>query len=636
MLDIKDKNDEPECEDLNEIFAVNHVISLMDYEEFERFLIDEGIEPEESMFEGFILMAKTVARSLLEKISRSRSLNLDENWTFRRALNRGVPLSKIKNSCVKVIFVKNLHKLLRVWWTSRNKMEFSAHCKTVKHVLTDQVAEILEKNVEVKKNFEKYTKEEIVRRLAILYIWFYLSDTERGYPTGYFFSLSRINLSEAYLSKAFDGYKLSLVFLWKKLLRADKKFGMEMITQLGLSRNWQELGSFFRPLQTEILDPIEEEFRLSFGFGKYFLIRIPVDPKCFNRRFFMKPRRPTLSIDEDLQQTLFWYPVQAMKGSYIFNGVSTFCATLSGTVTVKRLLGVEDKSYVVRFVHPKKNGNDYSYAVLVEAYSNIADYSGWLVFFDCAGDYSGFAGSEHKFAEALIERYKKRNAIEIIEYKIRSDALLNYLSIFSAELTEQYHPFIDKIPVDGEVEEHKKILASISLASRIKKLDAEFSTAKGLLLELAAYYYFISQGFVVKWRYKNYKVIGKDEIDLVAKDQSGSLHLITCMSSFSSGKIRKLVEQAKKIASNRNIMEPEIGTFSKVQKVIFTLNDLRPRESKIAKEFDVRVCILKRLFREKTPFSRGQKVHLERLFGFNQEERYGLPKFARDLMKSLS
>ena len=102
----------------------------------------------------------------------------------------------------------------------------------------------------------------------------------------------------------------------------------------------------------------------------------------------MPAPEPLLSNKEMLQQILLWYPVQSLShaGSYVFNGVPAFILTLVGSVEQKRIFDVEGQTLVIRFAHPQrdikwKKANNYSYALLVEAYGTLADYSGWLLFF---------------------------------------------------------------------------------------------------------------------------------------------------------------------------------------------------------------------------------------------------------------
>jgi len=617
--DQKDENRFGDLADVHQILALNCIIEILDYDKFEHFLISKRMDSNGFVLEGFLFLAKTVSRNLLEIVSRSWSLNFPDDITFSRACNRGVPLSKIKNTSLKTILVKNLQKRLRDWWISKDKAEIRLRYKAVCETVVKPLNTILEKNLCLRDEFAKYGTREVMRRLAIHSAWIFLNDVHRGFPHGYFFSLSENNLSKQYLSRVFQGYKLCLAFVWDQLLTADEKRKSRLPSQLIRSKNWRKIDSFFEAIREKIYDPLEKEFALAF-YRKYFQVKIPITPKSFGKKLYGKVAEPALSKEEDLQQTLFWYPVQAMKGSYVFNGVPAFMSVLAGTVTLKRMFRNEDKSYVVRFVHPVAEGkNDYSYAVLIEAYGTLSDYSGWLVFFNCCGDYSGFAGSEHTQAEMLIDHYKKGDAIELIEYEVDSKTLLDYLTVFSAELTETYDPFISKIPVDGEVKKHMKILKEISVSSRLRRLDSDLASARGLLLELVCYYHFVSKGYATKWRYRNSSVIGKDEIDVVTRDESGDLLLVSCMGSFDMAKAKKLHKQTKKVATARKVLKSDFGVFKNVHGTIFLLEDADSRVRRSVRGLNVQFYSLQRIFREDTSFSRAHKPQLEALFRTSQD-----------------
>jgi hypothetical protein len=600
--------------DLNGIFTLKKMIELLNYNEYNKFLIRMRITPNANTFNGFVFMVKTISRCFLDQIGISWSLNLQEDFTLSRAKNRGVPLNKIKNTCEKTIFLKNAHKILKKWWKAGNETELGLQYELIKKSLLIPIQNILEKNVTIKREYEKFGKEEILRRLAIDYMLVYLMDARRGFPMGYFFSLLPTNLSRKYLSGVFEGYKFSLMFLLNQLIKRRVKKEKAFFSELVTLKNWRELDSKYRVFQNIFVTPLEKEFSLGFGLEEYFEITKAIDPKSFDETLFKKSKTSSLSLEEDLQQALFWYPVQAMKGSYVFNGVATFSSLLSGTVTLKRLFGNNEKSYVARFVHPQQNGNDYSYGILIEAFGTLADYSGWIIFYDCAADYSGFSGSEYRYAESIIERYNKLGSIEIIEYRINSKAFLNYLTVFSAELTEAYHPFISKIPTNGEVKKHRKILENISLASIVRKKDRDLSIARGILLELVAYYYFKEKSQLIHWRYTNPEIIEDREIDLVFVDFSSTLTLVSCMCKFDIKKLDNLVDEAKKFEAHKKELKQQFGKYNEIKKIIFVPKKMTPKQLIEAEKRNIIAYTLETLLRDSNVFSKVHRNQLEQFF----------------------
>jgi hypothetical protein len=619
---LPEKDSSAECSDLNMVFALSYVMDLLDIEEFHNFLAKRKTKCSDDIFDGFIFLAKTVSRSFLEEISRGWSLNLPETITFSRALHSGVPLEKIKNSSQKVVFIKNLHQMLRTLWKSNDATSYSRNHKFVQDTFLKTIKVILESNVDLRKDVRIHGKHKVVRRMAILYALIYLGEIRHGYPQGFFFSLSKTPRPNEYTSKVFRGYKFGLAFVWKRLLDEEKVTNKKLlITKLLKSRNWKTLDAQFEFINNYVVAPLEEEINISFGFGKYFEIKKPISTELWDKSLFQKPSDPTLSKEEDLQQELLWYPIQAMTGHYVFNGVTTFSSLLIGTVNLKRRHGNDEKTFVVRFVHPVGEGkNDYSYAVLIEAYGTIGDYSGWLVFYDCCGDYSGFAGGEHRFAEETIDRYSKEKAIEVINYNINSQDLLNYLKVFSADITDEYEPIGLKIPVEGDIKKHKKMLESLSLSSIITRQNSTIETCKGFLLELLGYYFFSSDKYRVRWRYTNEKIIGEGDIDIIAQNPKGLLLVVSCMSSFDIEKIRKLVLTSEKLKVNRVKLTKELGEFQNIRNVILVADDLTPSQQKESKKFDVDVYSLRELFRSSPHFTTIKKIDLERIFLKTEEE----------------
>lgn len=166
--------------DLSEIFAINHIFDLLDYQQFDAFLSENKIRKSDELFEGYLFFVKTISRGLLEKLSRSWSLNIEDNYRFTRALHRGVPLEKIKNSSKKVIFIKNLHKQLRKLWKSADFTILIRNMENVQKNILSSIDSILNCNVKLAKSYENYGKETVVRRLAILYTLIFLNDARHG------------------------------------------------------------------------------------------------------------------------------------------------------------------------------------------------------------------------------------------------------------------------------------------------------------------------------------------------------------------------------------------------------------------------------------------------------------------------
>ncbi len=138
------------------------------------------------------------------------------------------------------------------------------------------------------------------------------------------------------------------------------------------------------------------------------------------------------SVQKQLDLHFLWGSVSVL-GSHmamVFSGVPAFVTLLLGSVDLRRSAENEEPILARTFKHPvdvEKNHNEYSFAIYVEAYGTISDYSGWLVFLDSAGDYSGFAGGLYQMAKENIDHLKEMGALEHDEVTISLEKFEGYL-----------------------------------------------------------------------------------------------------------------------------------------------------------------------------------------------------------------
>ena len=617
-----DKKLDLDDNDLSQIFAINHIFHLVNYREIGNYLSKNNIKRTEDLFEGYRFFIKTISRGLLDTLSRSPSLHLDSNLTFDRALNRGIPLDKIRNTCQKVTFLKNLYKQLQFAWKSSDSETLETNLGNIQKIVLQSIDSLLTNNVSIAKEYAKYGTEKVIRRLKINYVLVFLNDTRHhGTPLGYYFSLSSKRfLEEQYAQRVFNGYKLTLFYLWQKLLSEESVQSSQLIEAIANAKNWDELDETFeiaRDLEAEI----EKEFHLNFGFEKYFKVVKPINASIWDKKLFDKVPEPMLSKEENLQQELLWYPVQAMSGM-IFNGVATFARLLVGDVRLKRALNNPDKTIIARFIHPleyptAENQHDYTYAIVVDAFGTIADYSGWMVFYDCCGDYSGFAGSEHQFSEMVIKQLLPN--LEVKDLTMSKKELLEYLELFSGNLNDEYETINVKIPVEGEIKKQKEVLRSLSSTATIAHQNTKIQAYKGYLLELLAYYYLAEKPFI-RWRYRNQKILGDDEIDIIARDEKKALLLISCMSSYAGTKVQKLVDQSKLVETKKDLFVKEFGEYESVKKIVFLPEDPTTAQREESKKCNVALFSLKRLLNEDSRFSSLKKTDIAKLFSLDKDE----------------
>lgn len=219
---------------------------------------------------------------------------------------------------------------------------------------------------------------------------------------------------------------------------------------------------------------------------------------------YVENHRKEKDIEKWLDWKLLWYNVEVLSSAgSIFSGVPAFIATLAGIVNLS-----EDKILVKIFKHPvMKNEHNYSFGILIPAFgtSGLTDYSGWLIFYDCATDYSGFGGSLYIQAKNFIDKFRKYNAIEAEEIKVNKKVFQKYLKRKSA--SSVFDRIVTQTPFGP------KALEDISKIESTKKLFIE--NTRGILFELIVYKWIImTQDFD---EIKHDHIINGEQIDIFYK-----------------------------------------------------------------------------------------------------------------------
>ena len=220
----------------------------------------------------------------------------------------------------------------------------------------------------------------------------------------------------------------------------DIKKSNEEKERLSKLKNWFALDRFFEIIQEEIIRPIEEGLKIKSSLFDPLLIIEDTFSKNLFTAFLAtdKIREPTYLEAQDgglmnkkLDHFFLWYDVDVLDPLKTgeFNGVPAFTTTLIGSVEKNRYVGRDEVVLVRRLKHPVEHvqGYDYSYSILIPAFGTISDYSGWLIFFDCATDYSGYGGSLYQEAEKFIKKFLEEKKIELIELDVDIKIFKEYL-----------------------------------------------------------------------------------------------------------------------------------------------------------------------------------------------------------------
>lgn len=574
-----------------EIFSfVNVIKKVSDIQRFRKWLQTRKID-ENDVFEGYKFFLTTSSKCLLQSIIHDTSLGLKDDYVFFRANFIGLPIKDIPNTCEKTIFIKNLWNIFAKISKARNWNELES--------ILDEILEIIKIFDEIYDNCVDSTinlnKDEALRVLTMYYTMIFLNDTNRGIPHGFQLpSIIKLKVSPKYLKIVFKGYVYTLQYLWSELLgndfdnycvkdlhrapqlyskEADKLLSLEfkMMSKRKLTKkekqliedtkDWVALDRFFGRINSEIVGPLEKKLKISLMIDPLLVINKNFDKSKLDKLLDVsKLKEPEYlqksdkkSLEKRLDYFFLWYELEVLDTQKltVFNGVPAFISTLLGSVRMKGNFEEGEKIQVRRIKHPVPgvDGFDYSYAILIQAYGStgITDYSGWLLFYDCAGDYSGFSGSLHYMAESTIELLEKQDLIEVKEMVVDKELFENYIA------KKSISPVFDQI-----VRQYPTTKIRLSLSELQKRVGDFIGHSKGKLFEYICY--ILLQDVYDKLA-SDFDIHG-EQIDLVG-ERKREIHVFECKSNLHGDEIRDTLEQIKRkikvIKENSNEFKEKTG-----------------------------------------------------------------------------
>jgi len=340
--------------------------------------------------------------------------------------------------------------------------------------------------------------------------------------------------------------------------------------RLSQRKEWFALDRFFRKIGDEIIEPIEEKLKINLGLDP--LLAIEKINKSFYRNLLSRGnikepkylnRKDKESIKKQLDYHLLWYEVNVLDTQKltVFNGVPAFISTLIGSVELNKYYNNNEKVLVRIFKHPALSIEkcDYSFGILIQAFGSlgISDYSGWLVFFDCATDYSGFGGSLYAMAESFIKQLKENGLIEIKEIFVDKNIFKEYLTERSVSST--FDKIIFQTPL-GRVD-------WLSISEIQNKTQIFVGDVKGKFFE-----YVFHKWIKENKQYDNTRcdfLLDGEQIDCIG-ETANRIDVFECKFNLHINEINKTTEQIKrkvKIIKDKNkekTITPYIVTYCKI------------------------------------------------------------------------
>jgi hypothetical protein len=455
-----------EIQNIEQIFSLINILKIIsNTADFRQWLKKyHKIQNDEKFYTGYQFFCDSVFCKFFDSLTITDSFEFEFDYTLFRAQFFGVNIDDIPLSGKHVKLLKNIWNYYRIR-KCNNWEKLSAELKEKNTIVFSIFDQIFKNNI---KSTSNISKENVLLEKSLYWTLLYLDDTEKQHPNGYPGPLLKSFINENNYDKVFLGYQYALQYLWFKLLKPEnflnspayqlhralefideekkEKYGIldirpnfSNLTEENVYYSWQSLDRFFG----EMNDALEERKTLSKG-----LIGLKISKKILfsdispllnlikiSEPNYMIHHKNLKDLIKYLDQFFFWHEMDVLDTNkiHIFNGASAFISVVIGEVEKYRIIKNTDPIWVARIKHPVgidhqgKEGNDISYAILLQNYGIFTDYSGWLIFLNCGTDYSGSGGGLYLQIEEFLTKYMNERAIEIKELSILSDQFIRYL-----------------------------------------------------------------------------------------------------------------------------------------------------------------------------------------------------------------
>lgn len=555
--------------------SLRAIAILSKVEDFQEWLKTNHVDVDIStLLPGYIFSIQCCLYSFSEGIENDKNLQLEEDFLFQRARAEIIPIHKVESTCEKIIFLKKVKLYIKDVSRSTTYDELQSQVNKFADFISFKILSIANQHLQLNPDL-KLSRNEADHLLLIDFIHTYLVQCNFYGPVGNSSNLLNAEpFSEARSIKLLEGYKYAIQFLWWKILDEKTYRGTSLI-KLHTAASWKKyiyedtipendpmafmlgrsefdlnkqdsLDSYFFRIMNEITNPLTSYYSFEvYTIDTHFTFNnVEYDKSLYfnnlHERSFKSDVFSTLSWEDKIRTTLYWYSYSIIKSAESASqlGITSFSTALAGTVTLHSKESEFDKVLVAKFKHPRvgaEHGSDYSYGVLMDSQASAghAD-SGWVIYLNVCGDYSGFSKREHSTAENLIRKYCAAEKIELRELNIP---------------LKKFQAFVSKY-VSSERE--------ISILKQNKLIPDIIQKSRAYVFELFVYYLHVtSHGnrFKVQLNIDQKSIEGEKDIVL---ENDNEVILIECKLNVNT--INDLSQLAEKMRHKESIYKDKIVT----------------------------------------------------------------------------
>lgn len=409
----------------------------------------------ETFAPGYLVFIETGVRHFLSLCRNNLDLELEQDYTTRRALAQLPPLSEIPHSTETLNLYRNCKQIQTALRTCS-----STKPETLASEAAEAVGPLLEIHQKLDSNLAPVDTEvpppDVRRDAVVLTLYIAFQQTRKNRPMGYGPSNLTTWLDTGPRESSVQGYAVTLQHLWSTVLEPEPYVdaGISDLTkcdrytprdpwereQAGIERGAEAcLSSYRSQVEEVVLEPLDARYpddlsdlsieagdllRWTGGSFKQHIAPLLADNTS--------PSPDDLQPEARVAYGLLWFDQGEWLGTGRFSKTPLIETVLRGLSVTYNQFDETIPIHVTRFNHPVEEGNLVSYAILQRVpETSLGDPSGWLLFNNVAADFE--IEGEHTIdrIESLIEQVPdtsvERTTIEV-EREEFVDAVADRLS----------------------------------------------------------------------------------------------------------------------------------------------------------------------------------------------------------------